>query len=276
MTRAIVVVMALLFAAPVAGKCPKGTKRLQTNVRKGESLADVAGRVGVKAADLKAWNLLRKDEVPAGKNLAYCVKKASGSVGSPSHGKLVGGTSVDGDGDKAGAGFVIGAGRTRLFGTAQTVKHLKHCMAVYRAAYPDKRKAPPVNVGDLSAKDGGPAGPHLSHESGRDVDIGYLTKPPQSKGNFDRQATGAADLDVPKQWVVTKCFLDNPELKAIFIGSGVLGALKAYVGKVYRKRPAMKDKYLKALGRYAVPDGEHLTHMHVRFRCPKSDKHCVD
>ena len=275
--KSLLVCLALVvLPKPLPGACPKDMKTLQTNVRKGEDLAAVARRLGVSVKDLRQWNRLRTDKVPAGKNLRYCVPRVTGSVGTPSSGKLIGGVSIDKDGDFEGPGFVIGEGRTRLFGTPQTVRHVKACMAAYRAAFPDRRKAPPVNIGDLSAKGGGPVGPHLSHESGRDVDIGYLTRPPQSRGAFDREARGEKDLDLPKQWVVTKCFLDNPELKAIFMGSGVASALKQYVTKVYRKRPSLKQKYLSALARLVVPDSEHLTHMHVRFKCPKTDKACRD
>lgn len=273
---ALVLVAAATLGAAAHAQCPKGWKKHQANVRSGETIEAFAKRVGVALADLKKWNRLKSDGVRPKQNLVFCRRQeAAGSIGSPGHGKLVGGVHIDPDNDCKGTGFVIGDGRTRLYGTRETVAYVKQCGREYRKAF-SRAKGPPFNVGDLSPKNGGSAGPHVSHESGRDVDIGYMTRPPQGKGAFDRTATCAADLDLPKQWVITRCFLDIPATKVIFMGRGVFEALKAHVAKVYRKQPSLKKKYLSALARLVAPDDEHLSHMHVRFKCPKTDKRCVE
>ena len=70
----------------------------------------------------------------------------------------------------SGPGFLV---KTPAFawGTPKTVTALRESMRRYVARYPD---APEVHVGDLSKRGGGPFPPHLSHQSGRDVDIGYV------------------------------------------------------------------------------------------------------
>jgi murein endopeptidase len=273
--RVFVIAAVGLYAGVAVAACPKGTKQERLQVRKGETLVDFAARAGVEAADVKAWNRMKTDGVWARRTLVVCRSSSPSSVGTTGHGKLVGGKSIDDDGDLKGNGFVIGKGRTRLFATPAVVDIVKRCAAQYRQVFPDKKKHPPVNVGDLSAKYGGEAGPHVSHESGRDVDIGYLTKPAQSIGIFDREAT-RNNLDVAPQWHITRCFLDEPRLKTIFISHEVAQALRAHVEKVYKKNGPVRRRYLAWLDKRLSPDSEHLTHMHVRFKCAPSDKKCVD
>jgi len=241
--------------------CPKGTRTLQTTVKKGESLDAVADRLNVAAADLRRWNRIPDEGPRKGANLRYCQAKLKpGSIGSPNRGSLVGGASIG----HSGNGYVLAPSRTRTWATRQTVSDVKSCMARYRKAF---RKGPPVNVGDLSARNGGGAAPHVSHESGRDVDVGYVTTPPQSRGFFDRKAR-PGNLDYPKQWAVLKCFLDNPRTQMIFIEASVADALQQYAAK----KKAWRPKYNGILRL----DRDHDTHMHVRFKCPKGDKRCID
>ncbi len=262
--------LALPAAAGPRGGCPRGTKARQANVKKGESLAAVADRTKTKVQDLKRWNRLKSESVRRGQNLWYCAPVFTpGSVGSCNSGGLRGGVNLDADGDRQGKGFVLAPGRRNTFGTPATVRHVKQCMARYRASHP---KGSPVNIGDISAKDGGHVGNHASHQSGRDVDLGYLTKPPQARGFFNREAT-SANLDVPKQWTVVRCLLDNRETKFIFASWTVVNALKAYVSR----NRALRSRYLKFFTNGVIQgDNEHLTHLHVRFRCPKGDRMCRD
>jgi murein endopeptidase len=251
--------------------CPRDTRLKQTNVRKGETLLGLSMRLNVKVDDLKRWNRLKSDRVRVGQNLRYCqpVWKPT-SMGSPNSGQLKGGVHLDADGDRMGVGFVIAPGRKALFGTRDTVRHVKDCCARYRWKY---AKAPPINIGDLSSRDGGHLGNHLSHQSGRDIDLGFLTKPPQSKGFFNREAT-RSNLDVPKQWFVVQCFLDKPETQYIFMSHDVFGALRDHV----RKNKSLWHKYRNHFSFAGAlrPDNEHRTHMHIRFRCPGNDKNCRD
>ena len=268
-TLALVLSAALASTAGAAPRtCPKGTKTRQTNVQKGETLATVAERTKVKVADLRRWNRLASESVRKGQNLRYCAPVFTpGSVGSCNGGGLRGGVNIAPK-DGRGKGFVVSPGRKTTFGTPATVRHIRQCMAQYQKAHP---KAPPVNVGDLSARDGGHLGSHASHQSGRDVDLGFVTKPPQSRGVFDREAT-STNLDAPREWTVVQCLLANHDTKFIFMSWTVANTLKAFVAK----RPALR-RYLKFFGNGVIQgDTEHLTHLHVRFRCTKGDRMCRD
>jgi len=277
MVRRVLLVGLVLWMLPtaaIAQRCPSGTSARQTNVRKGEDLEAVARRVQVKAEDLRRWNRLRSDRVKAGQNLRYCMPVLRGSsIGSPNQGKLQKARNIDPDGDNQGTGFVLSPSRSATWGSPATVAAVRKAMACYRSRCPASRKAecPPVNLGDLSAKDGGHLGNHLSHQSGRDVDLGYLVRPPQSRGYFDRQAT-ASNLNLKAQWALVGCLLDDPLVKFLFLSGTVAEALKAHARKV----PALR-RYLRFFQNGVIqPDTEHLTHLHVRYRCPRNEPHCKD
>jgi murein endopeptidase len=278
MTGRAIAAAALLVAglavAARGGACPKGASREQVQVATdNDTWEKAARRLGVRADDLRKWNPGRARDRKLLKNatLFYC-QPPPVTVGRPSGGRLVNGISIDPDGDRKGNGFVIAEGRTRLFGTRETIAGIKSCIAEYRKTW---RNAAPVSLGDLSGPGGGAAGPHLSHENGRDVDIGYVLTTPQSNGAFNRAAT-ASNLDARKQYTLTRCFLRSTHVKVIFMGAPVVQALKAWIDKEFRRRPRDRRDALGLMAHKVQPDNEHLTHMHVRFKCPKSDRKCVE
>ncbi len=256
-----------------AQPAPKRTQQVYL-VGRGDTLPAIATALGVTVAELRRWNGLKSDHVSPGRRLKYFGAPARAeSVGRPSGGSLRNGTRLPFD----GKGYTMSRERTRVFGTPETVRYVKDCMGRYRNQY---KKGPAVNIGDLSSHDGGPAEPHVSHQSGRDVDIGFLTRPPQSPGRFDREATGESSLDVDKQWFLVKCFLDNTPVGAIFMDWGVVNALKAHVEKIYKKNAGMRLKYLRrfpsSVSGTLKADSDHRTHMHVRFKCPRGNRRCVE
>ena len=260
-------------ARAAAPSAPKRTQQTYV-VGRGDTLPRIAQALGVTVAELRRWNGLKVERVSAGRRLKYFGAAAHPeSIGRPSSGSLRGGARLSFD----GPGWTMSRDRTRVFGTPETVRYVTGCMKAYRKAY---KKGPAVNIGDLSGHDGGPAEPHVSHQSGRDVDIGFLTRPPQSPGRFDREATGESSLDVDKQWFLVKWFLDYTPVGAIFMDWGVVGALKAHVEKVYKKNGKLRRTYLarfpSSVSGTLKADSDHRTHMHVRFKCPRGNRRCIE
>ena len=146
--------------------------------------------------------------------------------------------------------------------------------ATYRRYF--SRKYAPIPVGDLSAREGGSLKKHKSHQSGRDVDIGYMRKRPLAKGYF--KDTSPREMNMYAQWVVLKCFLDDPQTQMVFIERARVKALKRYVQRIYKKRKAKLRKYLAYFpggkSKRIYPDKVHKSHMHVRIHCPKGDRKC--
>jgi len=270
-----------LAKAPDTQKQPKGQKQYYT-IQSGDTFESIAETLGVPASDLKKWNprFAKAKSLPKGAKLVYYGRKMKPeSVGSPSNGRLIMGKSLDPDRDKKGVGWVISAQRENVYGTPDTIAYIKYCASAYRSYFP-KGKAQPIVIGDISKKGGGPLPPHKSHQSGRDVDIGFIVKGAQqaaANGVFVQATPDSVDL--AKQWILTKCFLDLDATTHIFMEASIVEALKQYVMKLYKKNKQMLKKYLQYFpgGSKAkiAPDDEHRSHMHVRFACPKNNKRCI-
>ena len=56
----------------------------------------------------------------------------------------------------------------RLYGNEHTIRAILSVIRAYRAKHPH---APPVVIGDISRKGGGPMDDHVSHQNGLDVDV---------------------------------------------------------------------------------------------------------
>ena len=69
----------------------------------------------------------------------------------------------------------------KRFGTRELVSTIERAVAVVNAKFPN---TPVLHVGDLSRKNGGFFPPHLSHQSGLDVDIGYYLNRGHNPNSF--------------------------------------------------------------------------------------------
>lgn len=252
-------------------------KRQYYRVFKGESWSGIAKRLKVKVKSLKRWNRLYKKyrRPPAGKRLAfYGPLRNTESVGRPNRGSLKHGVHLDPDGDGLGKGYAVSMHRPDLWGTPELVKLIKDCGSSYRRYF--SRKYAPIPIGDLSSRKGGRLKSHKSHQSGRDVDVGFMRKNPLSKGYFKN--TTARQMNMYAQWVVLKCFLDSPKTQMVFIERKLVKALKKYIKRIYKKRKKKLNKYLSFFpgGKHKAiyPDQVHKSHMHVRIHCPKGDRLC--
>jgi murein endopeptidase len=253
-------------------------------VFKGEKLAQIAAILKVSEADLKRWNRLGRKRVKPGRRLKYYgPKRRSESKGRPNKGSLVGGVNLDGDGDNMGIGFALAKRRVATWGTPELIKLLRQCGRVYRG-YFSIGKGPSIPIGDLSLRHGGPLRPHVSHQSGRDVDIGFIRKRSIKAGHFTN--TKAKQMDMYKQWVLLKCFLDSPKTQKVFMERSLVKAMKAYITKLYNPKGRKRRKRVKKLRKYLAffsgkkkrvirPDNAHRSHMHVRIHCAKNDGKCV-
>ncbi|MBL4685045.1 MAG: penicillin-insensitive murein endopeptidase [Nannocystaceae bacterium] len=175
------------------------------------------------------------------------------SIGAPNRGRLVHGIPMP-EGDS----WSMKPGRQRVYGTVETVRTLRDALLAYGRAFDD---APRVQIRDLSALRGGKIAPHRSHQSGRDVDIGFvLNTPPEQT-----RRVGENTFDREKNWFLVRALIDSGQVQSIYTS-----------GKAKRWLLAAAAKELTAdeLPRYfdlISYERGHSQHMHVRFRC--ADEH---
>jgi penicillin-insensitive murein endopeptidase len=124
-----------------------------------------------------------------------------------------------------------------------------------------------LNIGHISGPSGGFLRPHRSHQSGRDVDLGYYY---QDGGQW-YLAANATSLDRGRTWALVRALITETDVHFIFIDHSIQGLLREYaeglgedpnwLDDVFRGRGAAGA----ALIRHAPG---HRTHLHVRFYSP--------
>lgn len=134
-------------------------------------------------------------------------------------------------------------------------------------------------VGDLSRRDGGPLAGHVSHQSGRDADIGFYLRDAQGRPvvrehftPFDPNGRSRFEagvyFDDYRNWLLLRAWVTDHRagLVHIFVSSGLRWRLLEY-GK---KDPRFARYVDAAAVLLKQPTGRspHDDHFHVRIACP--------
>jgi len=159
------------------------------------------------------------------------------------------------------------------WGTQETVDGIARAVASVHEVHGD---AHPLHVGELSRRFGGPLYPHRSHQSGRDVDLGYYYLP--GKAAWYQRASKHT-LDVARTWTLVRALITESDVEYIFIDRSVqkllrehalsLGEDKEWLATVFQYKSIQPG----AIVRHTWG---HATHMHVRFYSPKAQKRGQD
>lgn len=274
----------------------------RVKVGPGDTLGAIARRYDCSVGAVKQQNRLRSTRIDIGQTLAVpaCGKRRSvkrvdkaetakpevrrvarpevapitgQSVGKPWHGKLTRAARLP-----EGKGYLIRRPE-RAYGTRRLVDLVRDSIKAVRKDHP---KLHTLAVGDLSARRGGKISEHASHQSGRDVDVGFFfTRRPA--GYPDQFVVGTAgNLDLPATWDLLVAFArtaDRPGgVAAIFLDYDLQGVLYEWA-----KDRGVSAGYLDRLFQY--PDGKrgsglvrhephHDDHFHIRIHCPPGDAGC--
>lgn len=157
--------------------------------------------------------------------------------------------------------------KAAAWGTERTVRAIQTAIADYKRRMPG---GPKVHVGDISKKGGGKFPPHVSHQHGRDVDVGYvLTGKDAHETRF--RAANSRNLDVPRTWALIKAFIDTDEVAYIFMDYSIQKLLHDHAVE-----QGVREDVLDELFQYPRGRGRshgiirhwkgHVNHFHVRFR----------
>jgi murein endopeptidase len=186
------------------------------------------------------------------------------SVGQPSNGWLMGAVMLPGS-------ERLQARKGRNFGTREMVDAILAAVDAVHATYPGAHS---LVTGDLSRRNGGRLSPHLSHQSGRDADIGYYLHtdvPPR----WFRKAT-TETLDVPRTWTFVASLMADGKVQYIFMHYRLQRLLYEYARDVAgysRQRLSRTFAYPRGSGAHAGIIRHlkgHRDHMHVRFHSPEA------
>ena len=233
--------------------CEGGGRLISHEVRKGQTLGAIAARYSISKDSLRKYNkkLKKRDNsmIRVGETLRVCTTNRRYTHRA----WLKNGVQLE-----PGDGYNVRR-PGNAWGTPTTVESIAAALATYRKLEPH---APLVQIGDLSRKDGGPLRMHLSHQSGRDVDIGYVWEP--------RDDEGRRKMDLARTWTLINGFLQDDDVTAIFVDYRIQRRLYKHAQSI----GVDQDELDRAFEYPRDGDGEailhhwrgHRDHFHVRFK----------
>ena len=247
----------------------------------GDTLQRIARRYDCSVEHLKAKNRLRGSMIYPGQRLRLVPGRGGRgrpvrgqSIGLPHRGKLVGGMQL-----RAGKTYFRRRPH-RSWGATHVVHHVQRVANIVRQRFP---KLHALSIGDLSAKNGGHLAPHVSHQTGRDVDLGYYFR--RRPGDYPKQFHNATEnnLHYKAVWTMLRALAATRRMSGgaerIFISYKVQGWIYRWA-----KKRGVSKRTLENLFQYPRGSGAgkgfirhspgHVNHLHVRFKCPKRDRTC--
>ncbi len=121
-----------------------------------------------------------------------------------------------------------------------------------------RRPDAPIVVGDLSRRHGGPFGRHVSHQNGRDVDLGLYTRG-RRLTTFRRQTPRS--FDAALNWRLVEALLASGWVERIFIDR----TLHAPLRNAARRAGWSAARVSRAFALIRHEPG-HTDHLHLRIR----------
>ena len=262
------------------GKVPTARVDLIHTVRPHDTLGQIAANYGSSVRDIKARNGLTSNIIYPGQHLR--VIPGEGRRGQIIRGQSIG-TAHNG---KLKRGVQMRTHRDyhlrrphRAWGASHVIRNLRQAIRITRS----KHKIHRLSIGDISSRNGGKLARHVSHQSGRDVDLGLIfrKKPPGYPRNFVKG--NVRNLHLPAMWTLLRTLYSTVKttngVELIFLDYKVQEVLYKWA----RKR-RVSEKTLRSMFQY--PRGRnsrvgiirhepgHKNHLHIRYQCPPRDSKC--
>ena len=179
------------------------------------------------------------------------------SVGTPNAGGLVNGVQAT----ASPLYSLVSPGSA--WGTQETIDYLNAAVQAVHDQFPN---TPPLALGDIGARHGGPLRPHISHQAGRDLDLSFYYK-----DGTRWYARGTRDnLDFPRLWALVRVLIEKTDIDLILLDHGLQEPLEQYALSIGEDPTWLSQIFqgkgaLRAIIRHAPG---HATHLHLRFWNP--------
>lgn len=251
----------------------RAVREISYTVVQGDIVGRIAERHSVTVAELNEWNpKLDPDRIRIGQKLRIFQEgpaEHSESYGSAHDGRLVNGEQLP-----SHSAYTIRSSR-RAWGTNQAITYLMEGYDHMRKRYTN---LPRIAIHDLSKEGGGPLKPHLSHQTGRDADIGYYhTK--CGRRDCEYRVIRASELNAEYQWELFRYWIDNNQAEYIFMDYTLQETLYNYAKEKGVSASRLSEMFQYPRGRHTRRgiirhEPGHQNHFHVRFRCASGDRNC--
>jgi len=234
-------------------------------VRPGDTLGKIALKYKTTPTAIRRWNGLQSMNIRIGQFLKLRSVKAAQagfSRGTHTRGRLIHGEQMP-----AGSGYHI-RNPIETYATSSTIDHLLGC---FRKLRQRDRNMPDFVVGDISLRRGGRFPPHVSHQNGLDVDLGFVPNS-SNRRKFSRRFFYAnrRNMDARRTMDMIKCFDQTDEVSHVFVDYALQRVLYKAVRK-YMTKAELRRLFQYPRGRSARAglirhSKGHVNHMHIRFR----------
>jgi penicillin-insensitive murein endopeptidase len=205
------------------------------------------------------------------------------SLGTTSRGRLVGGRPLPSS-HAALVARPISITREAVFGTDELVGALERVAAHVAERWPGSR----LYAGDLSARQGGDLPGHVSHNSGRDVDLAFYLRDPAGRiadsADFTAvRADGVAPstghgFDDARNFELVATLLRDPRVQVqwIFVSAPLRERLLR-AGAAANADPALLERVAAVLSQ-PRDSSPHVEHFHMRIYCALEERveGCLD
>lgn len=268
-----------------ARKIPPERVELQYVVRPGDSWAGIGVRYGVDSNELRALNWTDGTQLRVGQILRMWVdpvlfhwvatedddptkvRPGAVGVGPPQSGTLVNGVQLPKN------DFY----RLRLppssYGTTYSVEAVLRGIVLFEARADYER---PLTFGSMSWRHGGTLTGHVSHQTGRDLDVALplLEKHPQGVPITPER------VDWEVTWKLVTAMFDTKDVVVVFLDYDLQEPLYKAAARLgataeERKRYLQYPRGPKAPGLLRHSPG-HTSHVHIRFACGPYEIECAD
>lgn len=246
----------------------------------------IGTRYGVDSADLRYHNWDAGQRLRVGQSIRMwidpvvyqwiryggedggdAVRRGAVSIGPPQDGRLVNGVSLP------GSPYYRLELPPSSYGTTHAVTQVREAIVRFRARSGYGR---PLVLGSMSGKHGGPLTGHVSHQTGRDLDI----RLPLEEKVPEWFAVEPRRVDWVALWHLVTAFVETGEVMIIFFDYDLQKRLHEAAVSI----GATEEELLRILqwprghkahrGRVRHASG-HEAHIHIRFTCGRYEPECV-
>lgn len=173
------------------------------------------------------------------------------SVGLTNAGRLINGVQFP----KGPYWTIVDAAET--WATEETVDFLIAAITEVNTRIPGTL---PLRINDMSKKDGGWIRPHRSHQSGRDVDLGFYYPDGQPLRIKKRETC----IDVARNWALVRAMVTTGDVQVILLDKRVQAVLRAYAENIGEDEAWLANLFDGPESILKHARG-HRDHFHVRY-----------
>jgi LysM repeat protein/murein endopeptidase len=183
------------------------------------------------------------------------------SVGFAEAGRLINGVPMG-----SGEGWTVVAPEA-AFGTQELIDVLTAAAAEVHTQFPT---AAPLRVNHLSKKEGGHLRPHVSHQSGRDADLGFFylegVQPNAVRGPREKF------IDAAQNWALVRALVVHGDVQVLLVDRRVQKALYDYAAAAGEDVAWLDSLFRSGAGSLVQHARRHRDHFHLRLFAGRSQE----